>query len=113
MPGQAAPSRHVAVIALDHLQRRAGRAEHAEIGHAPIVAIENEKIGSVVAAEVADDQLVMLRQAAPPRYVAIVASRHSQIGRACAEHADIAHAPVGAIEDIEVVSPVAAKIADK
>src|ERR1019366_7685492 len=107
--GQTPPSRNIGDIAVRHLQSASGRTEHAEIGHAPVVAVKNEKIGFAVSVEIADVQLIVPRQAAPSRNISIVAGGHLEVRAGGLEHSDVGHAPIIAVKDEKIGLGIAAE----
>src|SRR4051794_19305764 len=85
VPGESAPARDVTVVAVHMSQPRTRGAEHAEVGHRPVVAVEDVDVAAAVAVEVAQDQLVVSGQTTPAGDVTVITGRHVQAGRLRAE----------------------------
>src|SRR5215831_11666857 len=113
VPGHPVPAGHVAVVAAGVGQLGAGGAEHPQVRDRPVVAVEDVYIAAAVTVEVAQDEPVVAGQPASARDVAVVAAGHCVAGRAGGEQSDVAHRPVLAVEDDQVVTAVAVEVADE
>jgi hypothetical protein len=78
VPGHAAPAGYVAVISVDVGEAVAAGAEHAEVGHRPVVPVEDVDVAASVAVKISEHQSVFSGESAPSRDIAVVARGHRQ-----------------------------------